>query len=56
MTKKGAQTGGMEKSPQRKNREAQRRRRQEAGWAAKAGPVTVRHIGDPKPAPGEDTE
>lgn len=46
MTKKGAATGGVWKSPKRKARDARRRRAQESNWAAKSGPVTVRRIGE----------
>ncbi|MBE0417988.1 MAG: hypothetical protein IBX63_09515 [Coriobacteriia bacterium] len=33
--------GGLEYSPERRKRDAARRRRQEAAWAAKSGPVRV---------------
>ena len=36
---KGASMGGLEKSPARRKREADRRRREEERWAAKSGPV-----------------
>jgi hypothetical protein len=50
VTKKNGQSAGMEKSPERRKREAQRRRMQEKRWAARSGPVTVRRVGDPKPS------
>ena len=34
--------GGVERSPDRRRREAQRRKRQEARWAKKSGPVVAR--------------
>ena len=36
------QTTGLEKSPERRRREAEARKRQERRWARKSGPVTVR--------------
>jgi hypothetical protein len=38
---RGASLGGLEVTPDRRKREAKRRKRQEQAWAAKAGPVTV---------------
>lgn len=35
---------GMEKSLERRAREAKRRKRQEERWAGKSGPVTVRYV------------
>jgi hypothetical protein len=35
----GTSMGGAEWSPRRRQRDAKRRRRQEAAWVAKAGPV-----------------
>lgn len=37
----GTATGSVEVSPERRRRHAVRRKREEARWAAKAGPVTV---------------
>jgi hypothetical protein len=42
--KQGGNTGSIEQDPRRKARRAKGRRRQEAGWRAKAGPVVVRRI------------
>jgi hypothetical protein len=53
---KGASMGGLEKSPARRKREAVRRRREEARWAAKSGPV-VSYV-DPsrvRPQPSDDS-
>jgi hypothetical protein len=44
--KLGVSTGGMEKSPARKKREAARRRAEERSWAARNGPVIVRKMSD----------
>jgi hypothetical protein len=41
MGKQGTPTGSVEYSPRRKARRAKARRREEAQWAAKAGPVVV---------------
>jgi hypothetical protein len=38
----GVSMGGIEVSPERARRAAQRRRAQERRWARKSGPVTVR--------------
>ncbi len=38
--------GAIEISPARRKRLAARRKKQEARWAAKSGPVTVRNIKD----------
>lgn len=46
----GTPTGSMDYSPGRKAKDAAKRRGQDKRWAAKAGPVTVRKIGDPEPA------
>ncbi len=45
--KTGAGTGTVYQSPARAKRQAKKRKAEESGWAAKAGPVTVRKIGDP---------
>lgn len=42
--KTGVPTGGMEYSPQRRKRRAQRRKAEDKRWAALAGPVVVSHI------------
>jgi hypothetical protein len=42
--KSGTNTGSVERSPERAKREARKRRRQEAAWAARNGPVTVRRV------------
>jgi hypothetical protein len=44
--KQGTSTSGIEKSPERRKREAKRRRRQEERWAAKSGDVTAYRIED----------
>lgn len=44
--KLGVSTGGMEKSPARKKREAARRRAEERAWAARSGPVVVKRMSD----------
>lgn len=36
--------GGVERSPDRRRREAQRRKRQEAIWARKSGPLITRTV------------
>ena len=38
------QTTGLEKSPERRRREAATRKRQEQRWARKSGPVSVRFM------------
>ena len=38
----GTSMGGVERSPDRRRREAQRRKRQDARWAKKSGPVVTR--------------
>ena len=50
--KKGnlGQSAGTEKSPERKKRDAARRKREEAKWARRSGPVTVRWV-EPRPTP-----
>jgi hypothetical protein len=40
----GTSMGGVERSPERQRREAERRRRQEASWARKAGPAVTRSV------------
>ena len=45
----GTPTSGMEYSPERAKRTAAKRRKQQKRWDAKAGPVTVRKVGDPDP-------
>jgi hypothetical protein len=47
--KLGVSTGGMEKSPARKKREAARRRAEERTWAARSGPVVVKRMSDLEP-------
>jgi hypothetical protein len=47
--KQGASTSGIEKSPERRKREAKRLRGQEERWAAKSGEVTARRIEDLSP-------
>jgi hypothetical protein len=42
--KQGGNTGSVEQSPRRKARRARARRREEAGWRAKAGEVVVRRV------------
>ena len=44
--KQGVSTGGIEKSPARRKREAAKRKRQEDRWAARSGPVEVRRVED----------
>ncbi len=44
--KLGVSTGGMEKSPARKKREAARRRAEEQAWRARNGPVVVKRMVD----------
>lgn len=44
--KLGVSTGGIEKSPARKKREAARRRAEERAWASRNGPVVVRRMTD----------
>lgn len=39
----------MEKSPARRRREALSKRRQEAKWARKSGPVVTYRVGDVRP-------
>lgn len=43
----GQATGTVYTSPARAKRQAKRREAEDRRWAAKAGPVTVRKIGDP---------
>lgn len=45
--KTGAGTGTVYSSPARVKRQAAKRAAQDRRWAAKAGPVTVRKIGEP---------
>jgi hypothetical protein len=40
--KTGGNTGSVERSPAKRAREARRRKAQDASWAARSGPVTVR--------------
>ena len=40
----GASMGGVERSPDRRRRDAQRRKRQAAMWARKSGPVVTRTL------------
>jgi len=55
---KGASMGGLETSPQRRKRDAAKRRRQEKRWAARSGPV-VSYIDEsrirPQPPSGDET-
>ena len=44
--KQGTSTSAIEKSPERRKREAKRRLRQEERWAARSGQVTARRIED----------
>ena len=44
--KQGTSTSGVEKSPERRKREAKRRKRQDERWAAKSGEVTAPSIED----------
>jgi hypothetical protein len=43
-SKIGQATGSVQRSPQRAARDARRRRREEAEWAARSGPVEVRRL------------
>jgi hypothetical protein len=45
-SKIGQATGSVQRSPQRVARDARRRRREEAQWAARSGPVEVRRLDD----------
>jgi hypothetical protein len=47
--KLGINTSGVEKSPERRKREAKRRRRQEERWAARSGEVRGRRVEDLSP-------
>ena len=47
--KQGTSTSGIEKSPERRKREAKRRRRQEERWAARSGEVTARQMEELSP-------
>lgn len=49
----GASLGGMDSSPARRKRRAAALRREEARWAARSGPVTVRKV-TPEPADDPD--
>jgi hypothetical protein len=51
--KQGTSTGTVLRSPERRKREAKRRRRQEARWAAKSGPVVVRSMSEQERAEHE---
>lgn len=42
--KQATSTGAIEQSPERRKRQANRRRNQEARWAAKSGAVTTRQM------------
>lgn len=44
--RQGTQTSAVEKSPARRKREAERKRRQEERWAKKSGAVVERSIED----------
>jgi len=43
-TRAGASLGGIEMSPERRRRQAAKRKREEKRWAKKCGPVTVRFV------------
>ena len=43
----GASLGGVESSPERRSRQAAKRKREEKRWAKRSGPVTVRFV-DPQ--------
>jgi hypothetical protein len=45
--------GGVETSPERRKRQADKRRREEKRWAKRSGPVTVRHVDPATLRPGE---
>lgn len=49
--KDGDASGGIEYDPRKLKAMMRSKARTEARWAAKAGPVHVRRIGDPAPAP-----
>lgn len=50
MRQDGDASGGIEYSPSKIKAMKRTMRRTEERWAAKAGPVTVRRVGDPAPA------
>lgn len=60
MPPKGSNSGGntssMTYSPSRRKRMAARRKREEARWAAKAGPVEVRNVNDSPTRAGEESQ
>lgn len=45
----GSSMGGVEYTRSRKFKMRKQREAQEKRWAKKAGPVTIRQVGDPKP-------
>ena len=49
----GASMNAIEQTPKRRRQHREYLKRQERRWAAKAGPVEVRRIGDP-PASSDD--
>jgi hypothetical protein len=44
MRRTGTSTSTILESPAKRRRRDRARRRQEAAWAARSGPVTVRHV------------
>lgn len=52
----GTSLGGTEFSPDRKKREAERRKRQEKYWASRSGEVSVRRVEPEEPADRTDRE
>lgn len=49
----GTSMGGLEFSPERKKRNAERRKRQEKRWASRSGEVKVSHAEPEKPPTGD---
>jgi hypothetical protein len=52
----GGSMNGMEVTPGRKQRQEKARRREEARWAARSGPVEVRRVGEPVKAAQDPSE
>ncbi len=53
----GTSLGGMEFSPDRRKRNAARRKRQEQRWAKRSGPVVTKRLDDGEPGqPQADAE
>lgn len=52
----GTSLGGTEFSPDRKKREAERRKRQEGYWASRSGEVRVSRVETEEPAEEADRE